>query len=121
MQIKGNAIVFHRFIQYGGRLHVSTITLGELLAWALRRQAPPRRLDDVKDFLKLVAVLDVTQDVSWKFGEVQAALLDAGIPAPDLDLLNGATALVHGLTIVTHNMRDYANVPGLQVVDWLAP
>ena len=25
-----------------------------------------------------------------------------------------------GLTLVTHNVEDYANVPGLEVVDWLA-
>ena len=24
----------HRFIQYGGRLHIPTIVLGELYAWA---------------------------------------------------------------------------------------
>jgi len=69
----------------------------------------------------MVAVLDLTQDVSRRFGEVQAALLDAGTRAPDLDLFNGATALVHGLTLVTHNTADYANVPGLQLVDWLSP
>ena len=32
-----------------------------------------------------------------------------------------STALVHGLTMVTHNTADYANIPGLTVVDWLIP
>jgi tRNA(fMet)-specific endonuclease VapC len=32
-----------------------------------------------------------------------------------------STALVHGLTLVTHNTQDYAHIPGLTVVDWLVP
>ena len=58
--IKGNPLVFGRFVQYGGRLSISTITLGELFTWALRAKAPPGRLQDVQDLLKLVVVLDVT-------------------------------------------------------------
>jgi predicted nucleic acid-binding protein len=120
--VKANPVVFNRFLQYGGGLHISAITLGELLTWALRANAPPSRLQDVQDLLKLVLVLDITADVGRKFGELRAALLDAGTPAPEMDLLNAATALVHNLTMVTHNTQDYANIPGLtRIVDWLVP
>lgn len=60
-----------RFLQYTGRLHVSTITLAELYAWALRRAAPPRRLQALLDMLNDVKVLDVNPDVARKFGEVR--------------------------------------------------
>ena len=56
-----------------------------------------------------------------KFGEIRALQLDAGLSSPDMDLVNAATALVHGLTMVTHNTRDYASVPGLSLADWLNP
>jgi tRNA(fMet)-specific endonuclease VapC len=119
--VKGNPVVFSRFLQYSGRLNISTITLGELLTWALRAHAPPHRLQDVQDLLKLVSVLDVTADVAGRFAEVRAGLLDAGTPAPEMDLQGGAIALVHNLTLVTHNTADYANIPGLTMVDWLTP
>ena len=64
---------------------------------------------------------DICPDVGRKFGEVRAGLLDRGLPPPDMDLMNAATALVHDLTLVTHNTQDYANVPGLRLADWLAP
>jgi tRNA(fMet)-specific endonuclease VapC len=83
--------------------------------------APPQRLQSLLDFLNDVTVLDVTEQVGRKFGEVRAALFDAGKPAPEMDLLIAATALVHNLTLVTHNVRDFANVPGLTVQDWLNP
>jgi predicted nucleic acid-binding protein len=35
------------------------------------------------------------------------------------DLFIAATALVHGLTLVTHNTRHFQNLPGLEVADWL--
>lgn len=37
--VKGNPLVFNRFLQYGSRLAISTITLGELFTWALRAKA----------------------------------------------------------------------------------
>ena len=119
--IKGNKLVFQRFLQYGGRLYTSAIVLGELFTWALRVRASPRRLQDVDDLLKLLAILNATPDVARQFGTIRARLMDAGLPTPDLDLLNAATALVHNLTLVTHNGSDYANVPGLTIEDWLAP
>ncbi len=113
--------VTSRFLQYTGRLYISAVTVGELFAWALRAKAPPQRLQSLHDLLDDAVVLDVTEAVGRKFGEVRAGLLDAGKPAPDMDLLIAATALVHNLTLVTHNVRDFANVPGLDMIDWLNP
>lgn len=36
------------------------------------------------------------------------------------DALIAATALVHQMTLVTHNTRDFARIDGLSVVDPLA-
>lgn len=121
LYVKGNARLANRFVQYGGRLHISAVTLGELLTWAFRANAPPQRQQDVQNLLNQVTVLDVTPDVAAKFGEIRAALFDAGTPAPVMDLFIATTALVHNLTLVTHNTADYANVPGLTFVDWLIP
>jgi predicted nucleic acid-binding protein len=113
--------VYARFLQYLGRLHISVITLAELYTWALRAKAPPQRLQGLLDMLNDMALLEVDLDVARKFGELRAALLDAGQPKPQLDLLIAATALVHDLTLVTHNTKDYATIPGLKLDDWLMP
>lgn len=118
--LKTNALT-HRFVQHLGRLSISVITLAELTTWALRAKAPPTRMQAIHDLLSDVAVLDVGPDVALKYGQIQAALLDSGKPAAPMDLLIASTALGHGLTLVTHNLQDYIGVPGLPVVDWLAP
>jgi tRNA(fMet)-specific endonuclease VapC len=117
--LKVPGLLTGRFLQYMGRLHVSTITLSELYDWALRAHASPKRLLGLDDLLNDVAVLDVDLTVARKYGELQAAFRDVGQQAPEMDLLIGSTALIHGLTLVTHNVQDFANIPGLHIVDWL--
>jgi predicted nucleic acid-binding protein len=113
--------LFHRFQQHLGRLHLSVISLGELYCWTLDRSTSPRHHASLGAFLNDVTVLDTDIGVARKFGEVRSALIEQGKAAPSIDMLIAATALVHQLTLVTHNTADFANVAGLQVVDWLAP
>jgi tRNA(fMet)-specific endonuclease VapC len=119
--LKGRNAVANRFIQYGGRLYLSAVSLGELYTWTLRARASSARTQSLLDMLPLVSVLEVNADVARKFGELDAYLLDHGLSASEIDLLNAATALVHNHTLVTHNVQDYANIPGLHVADWLNP
>jgi tRNA(fMet)-specific endonuclease VapC len=78
-------------------------------------------LQGVQDFLRAVTLLDVTPQVAERFGELRADLLDRGIVVGQMDLFNASIALVHNLTLVTHNTADYANIPGLTLVDWQIP
>lgn len=119
--LRQKGVVSNRFLQYTGGLYVSTVTLAELYVWALRTTAPPRRLDGLRKMLQDVRVLDLTTPVAETYGRLQATLLDAGRRAPAMDLLLAATALVHDLTLVTHNTQDFVGVPGLRLADWLAP
>ena len=119
--LRGNQAITARIVQYGGRIHVSVISVAELYAWARRSKSPPTRFQELVQLLGFVNVLDVDHQVAERWGTVRAAQLDAGTPTPRLDLLIGATALVHNLTLITHNKKDYVNVPGLHVMDWLGP
>ena len=48
---------------------------------------------------------------------VRAASLHVPDPAPFRDALIGATALVHGLSVITRNIHDFERFEGLAVVD----
>ncbi|HZZ82764.1 MAG TPA: type II toxin-antitoxin system VapC family toxin [Gemmataceae bacterium] len=97
------------------------MAVGELLVWALRVNAPANRLQGVQDLLKATDVIDVDYEIAEKYGEIRAALLDQGQDAGPMDLLNAATALVHNMTMVTHNVADYSMIPGLTIDDWQTP
>ena len=55
------------------------------------------------------------------FGEIRAVLAAVGTPIGPYDLQIAAIALVHGLTVVTHNTGEFSRVPGLKVEDWTQP
>jgi len=53
-----------------------------------------------------------------KFGEIRATLARLGTPIGPYDLQIAAIAMVNGLTLVSHNTREFLRVTGLQLVDW---
>lgn len=120
--LKRPAGLMHRFIQHSGRLHIPTVVLGELYAWAFHRKDPSQVVPRIEnDLLMDVAVLDFDSDCAKKFGEVRGQLLQQGIAVSRLDLLIGSVALVHDFTMVTRNTTDFQNIPGLRLEDWLEP
>ena len=111
----------HRFIQYTGRLYVPSIVLAELYGWAYRKDDPNEVLSQIDDLLTVVRVIDFDADCAHTFGEVRGALLRAGTGVSTPDLWIGSVALAHDLTLVTNNTKHFINIPGLRLVDWLAP
>ena len=52
------------------------------------------------------------------YGRIRAELERMGRPISPNDLMIAAIALTHGLTLVTHNTREFARVVGLSLADW---
>ena len=51
-------------------------------------------------------------------GEVRALLASRGTPVGGYDTLIAGQTLARRLTLITHNLRDFARVPGLTFEDW---
>jgi tRNA(fMet)-specific endonuclease VapC len=111
----------HRFFQYAGGLAISTVVLAELYSGAYKHPSPSRLLALIGDLLQEVAVLDFDSVCAERFGKVQGELSQKGISVPETDLMIASVALVHNLTLVTHNTADFQNIPGLRLDDWLTP
>lgn len=110
----------HRFIQFGGRLALPTIVLAELYSGAYKHPQTERILSLIADILSEVVVLDFDSASAERFGRVRGGLLKQGVSVSTADLMIASVALVHDLTLVTHNTADYRHVPDLRLVDWLA-
>lgn len=120
--LKRQSGLIHRFMQQSGGIFVPTIVLAELFAWAYRRHNPAKLLQSIAvDLLPDVAVLDFDTRCAEQFGKIRGALLQQGIQIETADLMIAAVALVHNLTLVTHNTADYQHIPGLRLDDWLIP
>jgi len=90
-------------------LFVSVLTLGELRKGvAIKRLTDPADAERIGAWAEGIAanfadrVLPVDAAVARVWGDLSAAR-----PVPVIDALLAATALVHGLTLVTRNSRDF--------------
>lgn len=93
-----------RFVRGNDDLHVSTITRAELFAGRGSEERRIRRL------LEPMIDLPVDVAVAERAGRIRRG---STIRLPDA--LIAATALEHRLTLVTRNVRDFANVKGLKL------
>jgi tRNA(fMet)-specific endonuclease VapC len=89
------------------------------LSWTLRKRSAPKFQQGLTALLSDVSVLDLTIEVAQKFGELRAELFDRGQPVASVDVMIAATAIVHELTVVTHNTQHFSRIPGLTVDDWV--
>ena len=100
-------------------LYMSVLTLGELRKGIDGLNDEDRKLA-LSDWLHtelsmffLGRVLSIDEQVADRWGQLVAA---AGRPLPAIDSLVAATALVHGLTVVTRNAKDFEGL-GLAVIN----
>ncbi len=78
-----------------------------------------RSASDARDWRRLCRpypVLPWTMDVAWQYGEIYRQLQSAGILIGANDMWIASTALVHGMGVVTRNIREFQRVGGLAVV-----
>lgn len=96
--------------------HTSAVVVGELYKGAFRSPAHDRHLRNIEErVLPSVTVLPYDVAVARVFGQIRAHLEDAGRVLPDAGLQIAATAVYHGLELVTGNLRHFERVPGLEV------
>jgi predicted nucleic acid-binding protein len=119
---KPSASVDAWFVQVpDGTDFVSVLTLGELekgiakLTTSRRRALLERWFGDLRDRFS-GRVLAVDEPVALEWGRIAARSELAGSPVPAIDALIAATAIVHGLAVVTRNTSDIART-GAPIID----
>jgi predicted nucleic acid-binding protein len=98
---------------------ISAITLSELLHGAYRARSDDMRLRReafVDRLLASIEAVPITDAIARVHARIWAGLEQAGTPIPVHDLWIAATALSHGMAVVTANVRDFERVPGLEVI-----
>jgi tRNA(fMet)-specific endonuclease VapC len=97
---------------------ISAISKAEL---AYGIEVSPRRKQDqaaLDAYLRYVAVLDFPGEAAVDYGLIRADLKTRGKMIGANDLLIAAHARSLGLTLVTHNTREFGRVQGLKMENW---
>lgn len=99
------------------RCFLSFISVGELYAGAHRSARQASNIAEVQRICVEIPVLEWDMQIAVEYGRIQAALRKKGTPIPQNDLWIAATAIRHGMTLVTLD-KHFAAVEGLPVEIW---
>ena len=95
---------------------VSAMTEAELAFGAFKSAYPERAKPQVSAFLEPVLVLPFDSEAAQKHAEIRFAVRST--PIGERDMVTAAVAVANGLTLVTHNTREFSRVEGLALEDW---
>ena len=93
-------------------LHISVVTLYELLMGAT--DDVKRR--DVEILTRSLIILPFNKPVAEKSAEIYHDLRKRSKLIEFRDIFIGATALIHGLPVLTHNTKHFDRIDGLSVL-----
>jgi predicted nucleic acid-binding protein len=104
------------------RLYLSVISLGELFK-GLTLLPESKRRSQLEEWVEITLrswfagrILPVTEGIAERWGKLAGECQVRGTPLTVADGLIAATALEHGLTVVTRNVRDFAEL-GVSIVN----
>ena len=92
---------------------VSFQTVGELLIWAKSPTIVPSGPSQIRQFIESTIVLDGTAEVADIYSEIVRRWKAEGRRLRIEDAWIGATALAHGLLLVTYDQRDFLSMVDL--------
>ena len=97
-------------------LALSIISLAELYEGVYYSRDPVESEAVLQRFLNPeLTILGLDEETCKIFGKERGRLRAAGLLIGDCDLLIGATALRHHLTLLTNNRRHFERIEGLRV------
>lgn len=105
---------------------VAAMTLGELRR-GVAKLPVSRRKNELSVWLEQLQaslgerVLPFTRDTAGYWGELCARVEAVGTPMAAFDSIIAASAVEHGLALVTRNVRDFAAAPLMLINPWDQP
>jgi predicted nucleic acid-binding protein len=100
--------------------YLSVVSIGEI-AFGMERLPPGRKKNEFQYFLDIQIpewfegrIIPLDSKVMREWGRMCAG---TGRTLPLLDSLVAASALVHSLTVLTRNVRDFMDIEGLLLVN----
>jgi predicted nucleic acid-binding protein len=109
--LRGNEAIKH-FLQHAEEIYLNPIIIGELLAGFLLGGIEKKNRAVLRDFLSSprVKVVGIDEETSERYAVIFNYLRTQGTPIPTNDLWIAASAMQHGLKVLTTDSH-YLKVP----------
>jgi len=100
-------------------MRIPSMVKAELLYGAYKSNRKKDTLDKVETFLSMFEIEAFSDEMAEVYAEIRAELDSKGTPIGPNDFVIAATVLSRGGTLVTHNVKEFSRVPGLNILDWV--
>jgi len=118
--LKGNELIEQKILSVGmDNVALSFINVSELYYGAYKSKRIESNLNMVRQLTETLNVVESDEAISEIFGQLKAELEGAGTIIDDADLFIAACAKVHGLILVTNNMKHFKRIKGLKLENWI--
>lgn len=97
--------------------YISEITVAELYFGLAKSSEKQRKMEDIREVQRLFRVIPVYSSFK-EYGEIRQTLEHTGLRVDQFDLLIGATAIHHKMTLVTSNLKHFERIQGLDIENW---
>lgn len=96
----------------------TTITLFELFYGAWRSSKPQENILKIRSLLKSIDILEFDKSAAEKAGEIQAGLMNSGIPVDLQDVLIAGIVIANKEELVTRDDDHFSRIQGLRCRSW---
>lgn len=118
--LKGDEHIEQKILSIGlDNVALSFVNVSELYYGAYKSQRVDANLTLIRQLTDQLNVVESDEAISELFGEMKATLEKAGTIIDDADLFIAACAKVHGLTLVTNNVKHFRRIKGLRLENWV--
>jgi tRNA(fMet)-specific endonuclease VapC len=103
-----------------GSVYLCSVVLAELYYGAMHSGATHQagNLALIAKLRQDFVSLPFDDQAAQEYGNIRQHLAALGTPIGPNDLMIATIALVHRMTLVTHNTFEFSRVPGLTLEDW---
>ena len=109
-----------QYLAVHGRFQFSLLTRYEILRGLKAKQAV-RQIALFEQRCQRSQVFPLTNDIIVRAADIYAFLRQQGQLIGDADILIAATALIHGLVLITENVAHFSRISNLMIESWRAP
>ena len=117
LHFRGNREVARRIEELTPEgIGISVVSMGELYEGVYKASDPKRSEEALQLVLSEIDVVHIDDEVCRIYGQQRGRLRAGNADTGNNDIWIGATAIRHGLTLLTNNRRHFDRMEGLSIV-----